>query len=177
MRDLKRGTRISLCLIFSLGFTCKTQRPVVEIEEQITNEGTTLKAPPEAGEGKATLKISALSMPVDPESYTRISVLLKTKGMTDISIANYALKSEIPIRSNRKYGLTVVTFQSGQPIYSSEYCHISNHFTSRTGTNNYTVPVCPQPVNAGGTPTEIKDEGEGTEDVQQLLETPSAPGS
>lgn len=173
MRDPKRLLILCAALLTGLLTGCKTQRPVVDIDERMPEQDTTLKSMAEMADGKAILKVSALSLPLEAKTYTRVSVLLKAKDQTDISISNYMLKSEIPIRTNVKYALTVVAYKDGQPLYSNEYCHNSNRFTSRPGSNNYTVPVCPMPVEAEQSPSR-KDKEE--KDDSQMIETPSSPG-
>lgn len=179
MRDLKTSSLVFFSLIGSLSLSaCKTQRPVVDIENRAPMEDAVLKTmDEETSNAPSFLKVSALSFPVDAIPYTRVGLLLQADGKPDRTVANYTLKDQIPVTLGIKYALTVTVYKSGEPIYSNQYCKNSNKFTARAGSNNYTVPMClipeavlkklPIPV-----PEETEEEGAAAE----MIETPSAPG-
>ncbi len=165
MRALNQLAKIFAFLV--LLSACKTQRPTVDIGDTIYADDTTLKSMEEPGSVRSTLKVSALSFPPGALSYTRVSIRLESSETKALEIPNYTLKTEVPVKVGVKYALTVVVYKGGHPIYSNEYCQNSNRFTSRAGSNNYTVPMCLVPTEANPV-IPPKEEG-------MMTEMPSSP--
>ncbi len=147
------------------GVSCKTRRPMVEIEESVPSSSGSLKGSEPTSDTLTTLRIVRLSYPLNPKRVNRILVELRPTTTPALSAGkitrnNYDTDDKIPVVAGRTYELTVTAFTDDNIIYTSAKCTGSKEFTAKAGVNSYTVPVCEAPENFQSTNRPQTDEGE-----------------
>jgi hypothetical protein len=163
--------RRATCILSSLlvaGLSCKTRRPVVDLEDAGTNSDQDQRP-----SSAAYVKVDSFNLPLDPKPYTRVSLHLIPQGKPGsdgftspaetIAIENYKLGSSHEIEETVRYEMIVSAYQNGHKVYSNIYCKKSRFFTARLGPNTFTTPLCDVPAGTDA------DEGRKTG-------TPAAPG-
>ncbi|RZA25855.1 MAG: hypothetical protein EOP10_05550 [Proteobacteria bacterium] len=134
------------------GVSCKTRRPLVEIEESVKKSDSSRLSSSPISATQAVLRITSLSLPIGSAPYSRVSITLIPKLKSEqidpnnpigkIEFANYEMRSEKPILAGVTYEIIVTTYLDNKAIYSNTGCKNAKQFTSKAGLNNFTVPMC-----------------------------------